>query len=132
MRAVEITQPGPPEVLKSADRPKPSPKPNEILIKVAAAGVNRPDVLQRTGNYPVPKGASDLPGLEVAGVVESKGSQVTLWKEGDPVCALVHGGGYAEYCVAPEVQALAVGMMRPRRPKNRPVFTALVWLIIST
>jgi NADPH2:quinone reductase len=84
------------------------PKANEILIKVAAAGVNRPDVLQRTGNYPVPKDASDLPGLEVAGVVERKGSGVTLWEEGDAVCALVHGGGYAEYCVAPEVQALPI------------------------
>ncbi|HKX38198.1 MAG TPA: alcohol dehydrogenase catalytic domain-containing protein, partial [Burkholderiales bacterium] len=79
MRAVEITQPGPPEVLKPADRPKPAPKPNEILIRVAAAGVNRPDVLQRTGNYPVPKDASDLPGLEVAGTVESAGSAVKMW-----------------------------------------------------
>ena len=108
MRVVEITQPGPPEVLKPADRPRPVPKAGEILIKVAAAGVNRPDVLQRTGNYPVPKDASDLPGLEVAGVVERKGSGVTLWEEGDAVCALVHGGGYAEYCVAPEVQALPI------------------------
>ena len=108
MRVVEIIRPGPPEVLKPADRPRPVPKANEILIKVAAAGVNRPDVLQRTGNYPVPKDASDLPGLEVAGVVERKGSGVTLWEEGDAVCALVHGGGYAEYCVAPEVQALPI------------------------
>ncbi|MGH8741435.1 MAG: NAD(P)H-quinone oxidoreductase [Burkholderiales bacterium] len=108
MRAVEITQPGPPEVLKPADRPKPVPKPLEILIKVAAAGVNRPDVLQRTGNYPVPPGASDLPGLEVAGEVVETGSAVTAWKKGDRVCALVHGGGYAEYCVTPEVQALPV------------------------
>ena len=108
MRAVEITKPGPPEVLKPADRPKPVAKPDEILIKVAAAGVNRPDVLQRTGNYPVPPDASDLPGLEVAGVVESTGSKVSMWKPGDQVCALVHGGGYAEYCVAPEVQALPV------------------------
>ena len=108
MRAVEITKPGPPEVLKPADRPKPTPKPHEILIKVAAAGVNRPDVLQRTGNYPVPPDASDLPGLEVSGVVESTGSAVKMWKAGDQVCALVHGGGYAEYCTAPEVQALPV------------------------
>jgi NADPH2:quinone reductase len=108
MRAVEISQPGPPEVLKPADRPKPAPKPHEILIKVAAAGVNRPDVLQRTGNYPVPPDASDLPGLEVAGIVESTGVSVKMWKPGDRVCALVHGGGYAEYCVAPEVQALPV------------------------
>ena len=108
MRAVEITKPGPPEVLKPADRPRPVPKPHEILIKVAAAGVNRPDVLQRTGNYPVPPGASDLPGLEVAGEVVSIGNSVKLWKPGDKVCALVHGGGYAEYCVTPEVQALPV------------------------
>src|SRR3954465_1106652 len=108
MRAVEITQPGGPEVLKSIVRPVPAPKANEILIKVAAAGVNRPDILQRSGNYPVPPDASDLPGLEVAGEVVAKGSAVTLWNPGDKVCALVHGGGYAEYCVAPEVQALPV------------------------
>jgi len=108
MRAVEITKPGPPEVLRPADRPRPVPEPHEILIKVAAAGVNRPDVLQRTGNYPVPPGASDLPGLEVAGEVVSIGNSVKLWKPGDKVCALVHGGGYAEYCVTPEVQALPV------------------------
>ena len=108
MRAVEITKPGPPEVLKPADRPRPVPQSHEILIRVAAAGVNRPDVLQRTGNYPVPPGASDLPGLEVAGEVVETGSAVSLWKKGDKVCALVHGGGYAEYCVTPEVQALPV------------------------
>src|SRR5687768_18480327 len=82
MRAVEITKPGPPEVLRPADRPKPVPKPHEILIKVAAAGVNRPDVLQRTGNYPVPPGASDLPGLEVAGEVVETGSGTSLWQKG--------------------------------------------------
>src|SRR5947199_7610948 len=103
MRAVEISRPGGPEVLQLAERPMPVPKPHEILIKVAAAGVNRPDVLQRMGNYPVPPDASDLPGLEVAGEVVAKGNAVTLWKPGDEVCALVHGGGYAEYCVAPEV-----------------------------
>jgi NADPH2:quinone reductase len=108
MRAVEITKPGGPEVLKMVDRPQPTPKPNEILIRVAAAGVNRPDVLQRSGNYPVPPDASDLPGLEVAGEVADSGEKVTLWKKGHKVCALVHGGGYAEYCVAPEVQALPV------------------------
>jgi len=105
MRAVEISKPGGPEVLKPVDRPKPSPKDGEILIKVAAAGVNRPDVLQRAGNYAVPPDASDLPGLEVAGEVVSPGR---TFKTGDKVCALVHGGGYAEYCVAPEVQALPV------------------------
>jgi NADPH2:quinone reductase len=108
MRAVEIARPGGPEVLTPAERPLPVPKPNEILIKVAAAGVNRPDVLQRSGNYPVPRDASDLPGLEVAGEVVAKGAAVTMWQPGDPVCALVHGGGYAEYCVAPDVQALPV------------------------
>jgi NADPH2:quinone reductase len=108
MRAVEITKPGGPEVLKLANRPQPEPKANEILVKVAAAGVNRPDVLQRSGNYPVPPDASDLPGLEIAGEVIETGKGVTLWKPGDRVCALVHGGGYAEYCVAPEVQALPV------------------------
>src|SRR5919106_191399 len=106
MKAVEITRPGGPEVLAPTERPVPAPKPNEILIKVAAAGVNRPDVLQRSGNYPVPPDASDLPGLEVAGEVADIGEKVTLWKKGEQVCALVHGGGYAEYCVAPEVQAL--------------------------
>src|SRR5919106_3239101 len=108
MRAIEISRPGGPEVLKPVERPSPGPKANEILIKVAAAGVNRPDVLQRTGNYPVPSDASDLPGLEVAGEVVDLGEKVALWKKGDRVCALVHGGGYAEYCVAPEVQALPI------------------------
>src|SRR5688572_15257400 len=103
MRAVEISKPGGPEVLRPVERPKPAPKDGEILIKVAAAGVNRPDVLQRSGNYAVPPDASDLPGLEVAGEVVSAGK---TFKIGDKVCALVHGGGYAEYCVAPEVQAL--------------------------
>src|SRR5688500_15449616 len=108
MKAVEITRPGGPEVLAPATRPVPTPRPNEILIKVAAAGVNRPDVLQRSGNYPVPPDASDLPGLEVAGEVVAVGSSAKSFKLGDEVCALVHGGGYAEYCVAPEVQALPV------------------------
>src|SRR5512132_273172 len=103
MRAVEISQPGGPEVLKLTDVPKPAPKPNEILVKVAAAGVNRPDVLQRMGLYPVPPDASDLPGLEIAGEVAALGPSVKAWKVGDKVCALVHGGGYAEYCTAPEV-----------------------------
>jgi NADPH2:quinone reductase len=108
MRAVEIRRPGGPEVLQPAERPVPAPKAHEILIKVAAAGVNRPDVLQRSGNYPVPPDASDLPGLEVAGEVAATGNAVSMWKVGDEVCALVHGGGYAEYCIAPQVQALPV------------------------
>jgi NADPH:quinone reductase len=108
MRAVEVSRPGGPEVLMPAERALPQPRPNEILVKVAAAGVNRPDILQRMGLYPVPPDASDLPGLEIAGEVAACGAAVTLWKPGDKVCALVHGGGYAEYCVAPEVQALPV------------------------
>ena len=108
MRAVEIEKPGGPEVLRPAERAKPEPKPHEILVKVAAAGVNRPDVLQRMGLYPVPPDASDLPGLEIAGEVVACGASVTLWRPGDQVCALTHGGGYAEYCVTPEVQALPV------------------------
>ena len=108
MKCIQISQPGGPEVLVPAERPNPAPKPNEILIKVAAAGVNRPDVQQRLGKYAPPPDASDLPGLEVAGEVAAIGAEVKLWKVGDKVCALVHGGGYAQYCVAPEVQALPV------------------------
>ncbi len=108
MRVVEISQPGGPEVLKPAERPLPQPKPGEILIKVAAAGVNRPDMLQRQGLYAPPPDASDLPGLEIAGTVAAVGAEVKMWKIGDQVCALAHGGGYAEYCVVPEVQALPV------------------------
>jgi NADPH2:quinone reductase len=108
MRAIEIEKPGGPEVLRPAQRPQPEPKPQEILVKVAAAGVNRPDVLQRMGLYPVPPDASDLPGLEIAGEVVACGSAVTMWKPGDRVCALTHGGGYAEFCATPEVQALPV------------------------
>jgi NADPH2:quinone reductase len=108
MRCIEISKPGGPEVLVAAERPSPAPKANEILIKVAAAGVNRPDVQQRLGKYAPPPDASDLPGLEVAGEVAAIGADVKMWKVGDKVCALVHGGGYAEYCVAPEVQALPI------------------------
>jgi NADPH2:quinone reductase len=106
--AVEIRQPGGPDVLVAAERPLPVVGPREVLIKVAAAGVNRPDVLQRLGLYPVPPGASDIPGLEVAGVVEQAGSEVREWRAGDAVCALVAGGGYAEYCAAPAPQCLRV------------------------
>jgi len=108
MRAVEIAKPGGPEVLTPASRPLPVPKPGEILVKVAAAGVNRPDVLQRMGLYPVPPDASDLPGLEIAGEVVACGAEARMWKVGASVCALAHGGGYAEYCTVPEVQALPV------------------------
>lgn len=111
MRAIEITSPGAPDVLRAGARPAPVPGAGELLIRVAASGVNRPDVLQRTGNYPVPPGASDIPGLEVAGVVvegdEAAMAQAGL-KKGDRVCALVAGGGYAELCVAPVGQCLPV------------------------
>jgi putative PIG3 family NAD(P)H quinone oxidoreductase len=106
--AVEIRQPGGPEMLVPVERPMPAAGPREVLIKVTAAGVNRPDVLQRLGQYPVPPGASDIPGLEVAGVVEQAGAEVREWRPGDAVCALVAGGGYAEYCTAPAVQCLRV------------------------
>jgi putative PIG3 family NAD(P)H quinone oxidoreductase len=108
MRAVEIKQPGGPEVLVPTRRPVPKPGPDEVLIKVAAAGVNRPDVLQRQGGYNPPPGASDLPGLEVAGEVVAIGPDTKRWKVGDRVAALVAGGGYAEYCVAPGPQCLPV------------------------
>src|SRR3954468_16178409 len=108
MRAVEISRPGGPEVLKLTEVSKPAPKPHEILVRVAAAGVNRPDLLQRMGLYPVPPDASPLPGLEVAGEVAEIGTQVKKWKVGDKVCALANGGGYAEYCAVPELQALPI------------------------
>lgn len=108
MQAIEIVQPGGPDVLRPAERPMPDLKPGEVLIKVHAAGVNRPDVLQRTGNYPVPPGASDIPGLEVAGEIIDGDFSGTLLKKGDQVCALVQGGGYAEYCAAPAAQCLPV------------------------
>jgi NADPH2:quinone reductase len=108
MRVIEIREPGEPEVLVTGTRPTPQPAADEVLIKVAAAGVNRPDCLQRRGLYPPPTGASDIPGLEVAGIIVATGTQVTEFKPGDRVCALLAGGGYAEYCVAPSVQCLPV------------------------
>ena len=108
MRAIEITQPGPPDVLKPCERPMPVPKDGEVLIKVHAAGINRPDLLQRTGHYPVPPGASDLPGLEVAGEIVDGDVAAGGFKKGDLVCALVQGGGYAEYCCAPVAQCLPI------------------------
>lgn len=108
MRCVEIMQPGGPEVLRLTERPDPVPAAGEVLIDVVAAGVNRPDVLQRTGGYPVPPGASDIPGLEVAGRVAAVGPGVTELSPGDVVCALVSGGGYASRCVAPVPQCLPV------------------------
>jgi putative PIG3 family NAD(P)H quinone oxidoreductase len=108
MRAVEIARPGGPEVLVPARRPVPAAAAGEIVIAVRAAGVNRPDLLQREGRYPPPPGASDLPGLEVAGTVAARGDRARRFEVGDEVCALVAGGGYAEYCAVPEVQALPV------------------------
>jgi NADPH2:quinone reductase len=101
MKAVEISKPGAPDVLKLTERPKPALKTGEVLIKVAAAGVNRPDVLQRQGHYPVPAGASDLPGLEIAGTIVEGDLGDSGFTLGSKVCALVQGGGYAEYCAAP-------------------------------
>ena len=108
MRAIEIRAPGGPDVLVETDRPKPAPATGEVLVKVAAAGVNRPDVMQRMGHYPPPPGITDIPGLEVAGVIEQVGEGVRDWQVGDRVCALVAGGGYAEYCVAPAPQCLPI------------------------
>ena len=108
MAAIEIEEPGGPETLRPAMRPVPQPGPGEVLIRVAAAGVNRPDVMQRLGHYPPPPGASDLPGLEVSGTIAALGEGVTRWREGDAVCALLAGGGYAEFAVAPVGQCLPV------------------------
>ena len=108
MRAIEISRPGPPEVLQLCERPVPLLKSGEVLIRVIVAGVNRPDVLQRLGHYPVPVGASDLPGLEVAGELVDGDLTGSPFKKGDLVCALVQGGGYADYCAAPLQQCLPV------------------------
>ena len=128
MRAFEITQPGGPEVLKIGARPVPQPKAGEVLIKVAAAGVNRPDTMQRTGHYPVPPGASDIPGLELAGSVAALGEGVKEWRAGDTVTALVQGGGYAEYCTAPAPQCLPIPKgMTPIEAASLPETFFTVW-----
>jgi NADPH2:quinone reductase len=108
MTAIAIRAPGGPEMLVAEQRPVPQPGDGEVLVKVAAAGVNRPDVMQRMGHYPPPKGATDIPGLEIAGEVVALGAGVTRWKLGDTVMALVVGGGYAEYCLAHESHCLPV------------------------
>lgn len=108
MRVVEIGGPGGPEVLRVVERPDPVPASGDVLIDVAAAGVNRPDAMQREGRYPPPKGASDIPGLEVAGRIAAIGAGVTRWREGDEVMALLSGGGYATRAVAPEAQCLPI------------------------
>ena len=100
MKAVEISAPGGPEVLKPTERPVPAPAANEVLIQVAAAGVNGPDLMQRKGLYPAPAGAPDLPGLEVSGTVAAVGANVERWRVGAEVTALTNGGGYAQYCAA--------------------------------
>ena len=108
MRFIDMAAPGGPEVLRTGDGPVPRPGPDEVLIRVAAAGVNRPDVLQRTGSYPPPPGASPILGLEVSGTIAALGDGAEGWREGDEVCALVPGGGYAEYCTAPATHCLPV------------------------
>jgi len=108
MQVIDITRPGPPDVLQPARRAVPQPKAGEVLIRVAAAGVNRPDCLQRAGSYAPPPGASDLPGLEVAGTIAALGAGVTQWQLGDQVCALTPGGGYAQFCLTPADHCLPI------------------------
>jgi putative PIG3 family NAD(P)H quinone oxidoreductase len=109
MRAIHISKPGPPEVLQTTEKEKPKPQSGQVLIRVGAAGVNRPDLMQRKGHYPAPKDApSDIPGLEVAGIIESIGEGVSGFIVGDQVCALISGGGYAEYALAPASQCLPI------------------------
>ena len=108
MTAIEILEPGGPETLRLATRPVEAPGKDEVLVKVTAAGVNRPDVMQRQGVYPAPKGVTNIPGLEVSGTIAAIGEDVTDWKPGDAVCTLVPGGGYAEYCLAPAPQCLPI------------------------
>ncbi|MBX9886075.1 MAG: NAD(P)H-quinone oxidoreductase [Novosphingobium sp.] len=108
MHAVEISGPGGPDVLKPVTRPLPEPKAHEVLVRVAAAGINGPDIMQRKGLYPAPAGASDLPGLEVSGEIVSKGGKVTRWSVGDKVVALTNGGGYAEYVAVDAEHCLPV------------------------
>ena len=108
MTAIEIERPGGPEVLLAVERPVPEPGPGEVLVRVEAAGVNRPDLMQRLGKYPPPPGASDIPGLEIAGTIVSAADGAGRWRVGDRICALVSGGGYAEYCAAPAIQCLPI------------------------
>ncbi len=108
MIAIEISSFGSPDVLKPVERPKPEPSASEVVIRVEAAGVARADTLQRQGKYPPPPGSSDIPGLDVAGVIDSVGTRVQNYKRGDRVCAILTGGGYAEFCAAPAVQVLPI------------------------
>jgi NADPH:quinone reductase len=128
MKAIEISEFGGPEVLRLVDRPTPSPSDGEVLIRVEAAGINRPDVLQRQGRYPPPEGASDLPGLEVAGTIAALGAGVDGWQTGDRVCALISGGGYAQYAVAPSPQCLPVPKgLSMEQAAGIPETTFTVW-----
>ncbi len=131
MQAVEIREPGAPEVLRLTERPQPQPGAGEVLLRVTASGVNRPDVMQRKGMYPAPPGASDLPGLEVAGEVLSGDAAAMAQaglKPGDAVCALVAGGGYAQYCVAPVAQCLPVPRgLSPVEAASLPETFFTVW-----
>ena len=126
--AIEIARPGPPDVLRPTRRPVDPPGPEEVLLRVAAAGVNRPDLLQREGRYPPPPGASDIPGLEAAGTVVAVGDGVSRWRVGDEVCALLAGGGYAEYCLAPAPQVLPLPRgMAPLQAAALPEAVFTVW-----
>ena len=128
MTAIAIRAPGGPEMLVPEERPVAAPGAGEILVKVAAAGVNRPDTMQRAGNYPVPPGASDIPGLELAGSVAAVGEGVKEWRAGDAVTALVAGGGYAEYCTAPAPQCLPIPRgMTPVEAASLPETFFTVW-----
>jgi NADPH2:quinone reductase len=127
MTAIGIKAPGGPEMLVEEQRPVPAPASGEILVKVAAAGVNRPDVMQRKGLYPPPQGASDIPGLDIAGEVIALGPEVKRWKAGDRVMALVSGGGYAEYCLAHESHALPVGALSMVEAAAIPETLFTVW-----
>ncbi len=128
MHAIQIARPGPPDVLVRCERPMPVLKPGEVLIRVHAAGINRPDVIQRLGHYPVPPGASDLPGLEVAGEIVDGDLDGTGFSKGAMVCALVQGGGYAEYCAAPVAQCLPIPKgLSPIEAASLPETFFTVW-----
>ena len=128
MTAIAIRAPGGPEMLVPEERPVPVPGPDEVLVKVAAAGVNRPDVMQRMGLYPPPKGAPDIPGLEIAGTVAARGAGVSRWKVGDQVTALVVGGGYAQYCLAFADHALPIPPgLSPAEAAAMPETVFTVW-----
>ena len=127
MTAIGIKAPGGPEVLVAEERPVPTPGEGELLIRVRAAGVNRPDVMQRKGLYPPPPGASDIPGLEIAGEIAALGPAIKRWKEGDRVMALVSGGGYAEYCVATATHTLPVSGLPMQEAAAVPETFFTVW-----